>query len=804
MSKISSLYVTQNETNGYQTVTDPANTPPTMLIAGSQNVLIDQQKKVKSRAGYTLFGAPNAALTPVKYQAPTWNSSNGDELPMRPYNDVLEVYLGTVDGVKVDAYTQVMNALNPDNPVRFGTWFDSDENEDVLLFVNGDENIYEWGGGVAIVDSVSNSSGILETIDGPNTATGPSSGGVDYAIGDILTISTGGANATIEVDAILYGGIKTVGVGSGGSSYVVNDVLAVSGGGGTARLKVTSVSGGVITGLSILAAGSGYFSGIYATTGGTGTGATVSITATGNTISAWHIVNAGTGYSTGSGNATTTTGSGTGATINITAVATGAITKKGTRTFGEARFYATRNMTLFCVRTGKSYTYTGGVGSLTLIGMGDTSALQAGDILLQAPVVQSSKPAPPTHKSRTNDTIFVFNNQLYLGSDTDNLAYISKNTSYYDFSYSTPRLTGEGGLMTLDKPVRAFGTVGKSIIVFAGRENMYAASFQKLSVPQNAANAIIAETLSVQKINAGVDQGAQSQEFVIPIGNELMYLSFEPALRIIKNPTDVWGIDPATYSNPIKPDFDGIDWTGGSLLWFKNAAYISAPKISRLYILEFMTDANGKNMRFWQAPQLLPVGALSIISDALYGHSNAVPETYALFDGGADRDYAGIATADRIPFKAVAFFAYSFEFFMPTRTKGYIGANRSLLKTFDRYYSEGEIEPGSTVKLNLYYDYGGATQVLNKSINGEDSGIVQEDMNLSSLGQGSFGTQPLGGSSVEPSNKLRYKVIFDIPQEDYYILGEEYSCEQVDQYFSILSRGPNATLSGRRDPNISR
>lgn len=801
-------FATINETDGYQTVTDPTNTPATMLIAGSQNVLIDQQKKVKSRAGYRRFGVGNAALTPVKYQAPTWNTSSDTEFPMRPYNTVLEAYLGTVDGVAINAYTQIFSGIPAAAQLRFAPWYDNTENEDVLLWVQGDQNIYEWSGGVAIVDSVSSNSGIVGAIVQPNSNTGGfnSSGGINYTVGDILTITGGGGTgATVMVDAVLPGPVATVSSGYGGTGYVVNDLLRIVGGSGNALVRVATLAGSAVASVTLVASGSNYVGNtIYNVSGGTGTGAQVEVlTIAGGGISQWHVITNGSGYSS-AGELATTGGTGTGATVGITSVATGSVTKKGTKSFSQNRFYGTRNMSFICVRTGVAYSYTIGVSTLTLAGIGDTSGLIAGDILIQNPVIRVNLPAPPAGGiTRTNDTIFVFDNQAFIASDNDNVVHISKGSSYYDFSYSAPRAKGEGGLMTLNNPVTGFGTVGNNIIVFCRRSDMFTVSFQEITIDQGSSTpALVSEQLSVKKINAGIDQSAQSQEVIIPIGNQLMYLSFEPALRIIKNPSDVAGIDPETYSNPIKPDFDGIDWTGASLLLFKNAAYLSARSTSRLYILEFIQNADGKTTRFWQAPQILPVGALSIIQDGLYGNSNAVPETYQLFTGGSDGDYDGIATADRLPFKAIALFAYGAEYFIPRKLRMF--SNRSSLKSFDQYYSEGEILAGTKINLSLLYDFGGSTQVIQKVIDGEDPGIVQEDVNLSSLGQSSFGTQPLGGSAVEPADKLRYRVVFDLPKEDYYQLAEQYETEQVDAYFGIVSRGPNAQLSSHIDTIISR
>lgn len=704
-------FTTIDQCTGYQTATDPTNTPATALVAGSQNVLIDQQRKVKSRAGYTLFGIANPALTPVKVQAPTWNSSSGVDFPMRPYSTVLEAYLGTVDGVDIDAYKQIMSGLSATAPLRFTTWYDSTEIQDVLLFVQGDANIYDWSGGVAIAASSTTSIGIIQTLNATPTA-----GGSGYLVGDILTITSGGGNATATV----------------------------------------------------------------LTLGGSGAVGTVSILAR------------GTGYSTGTGQGTSG-GTGTGATLNVTAVATGSITKAGSNTFGQNRFYTSRNLNVVNIRTGTVYPYTAGADGLTIIGTGASTDIVAGDILVQQVATQSNTPV----STNSNDTIACFNNQIYIGSDDNNVGYVSKNTSYYDFSYSSPRVTGEGGILTLDAPIKGFGAVGNNIVAFAGRSSMFAASFQQITV-----GSTLTETIAVKKLNTGVDQSAQSQEVIVPIGNELAYLSFEPALRIIKNPSDIEGIDPQTYSNPIKPDFDGIDWTEAAMLWYKNALHLSARAISRLYILEYTQDADGTTTRFWQPPQIMPLGALSIITDALYGHSNAVPETYKLFDGGADRDYEGIDPIDRVAFKARALFALSDQYFIPTKMR--VFANRSTLKNFDQYYSEGEISAGTKIALRLLYDFGGSTQIIQKIIDGEDIGIVQEDINLSSLGQSSFGTEPLGGSSVEPSNKLRYKVVFDVPKEDYYQIQEEYTTEAVDAYFAVIARGVNAQLSSRIDTIISR
>ena len=54
------------ETDGYVTLSDPTNTSPTLLVAGSKNVLIDANKKVSKRPGYSRLGAANTTLFNVQ------------------------------------------------------------------------------------------------------------------------------------------------------------------------------------------------------------------------------------------------------------------------------------------------------------------------------------------------------------------------------------------------------------------------------------------------------------------------------------------------------------------------------------------------------------------------------------------------------------------------------------------------------------------------------------------------------------------------------------------------------------------
>lgn len=602
-------YSTVTETLAYVTAEDSTNTDERNLVAGSRNVIIDQQRKVRTRNGNTRLGAANSAQTGCRGGF-NWNTSTGTTFMMRAYDDELEVYLGTVDGGALNAFYRVMNGLPTTGKVRFTTWYNNTEKLDLLIFVVGNANTYAWGGGVAVVNSV------------------------------------------------------------------------------------------------------------------------------------------------------------TGTTI----------TKDGTDTFAQARFFTNGGKTLVNVRTGTEYTYTGGENTTTLTGIASTSGIVAGDVLIQKVITNTNSPAT----SRNNHTVYTFENQLCVASDDDELVYISRNDSYTTFTYSSPRLPGEGALLTLDDSAKAFGELEEKLIVFAGKSSIYQLSTQELSV-----GTTLTETLKVAKYQTGEGQSAQSQEVVAQINNTIVYLSHEPAVREIVSPRELEGGGaPRTLSNPIKPDMEAETWTNAAAKWHKNAYWLSAPEYGHVYILEYREDANGTLRRFWQAPQTMYVSAWVTLDDVLYGHSSVVPETYCIMDPDAFSDVN--SNDDKTAIACVAKFAY--------RNFG----DRAQLKNFDEFFIEGEISPSTSIQHTLYYDFGGHTRAVETTIDGSDYNILEETLANVALGQQPLGSQPLGGSVSVPNGSAKYRAIIEIAKEDFFELQDVFETDDTDKYWAIIARGVNAQTSNRQ------
>lgn len=467
-----------------------------------------------------------------------------------------------------------------------------------------------------------------------------------------------------------------------------------------------------------------------------------------------------------------------GAVTTLKAASTSTLEKNGTDTWAESRFYTGGNKVV--IINGTEYTYTGGEDTTILTGVTPDPSGEAVDSLVtQKIVTQADKP----EADRINNTIYTYENQICLGSESDQLVYISKNTDYADFAYSTPRVPGEGVLLTLDGVTNGFATLSERLIVFAGSESIFQGNYVALTVGTTKT-----ETLEIKKYEVGVSQSALNQETIVPIGNSILYVTQEPALRELLSLAEVsGGRDPQTLSNPIKPDFDAADFTNACSTWYKNAFYLTAPNDGVMFILEYKEDADGRIRRYWQPPQTIPVRVLLNYNSLLYGHSSAIPETYELFVDGIFSDLN--SSDEKVSMNCVAKFAY----------RSY--SKKAQLKNFDEYFTEGEISASTTLDLNLYYDFGGYTRKTNLEIDGGNFDISEETLEASSLAQQPLGQNPLGGTINAPDGTLKFRSIHEIAKEDFFEMQAVYSTDDVDKYWAILSHGANAKISTRQPIN---
>jgi hypothetical protein len=142
----SAEYLELIEPQGYVANRDITLVGGRYLVPGSKNTLIKNREKVTGRKGYELFGAAKT-LDKGIVSNKDWQTSTGVERNLRSYFDTLEVYYD-------DAWRELEDGFS--NKVNFNCepWWDSSELIDVLLLVNGTDEIREWSGGISRVASV--------------------------------------------------------------------------------------------------------------------------------------------------------------------------------------------------------------------------------------------------------------------------------------------------------------------------------------------------------------------------------------------------------------------------------------------------------------------------------------------------------------------------------------------------------------------------------------------------------------------------------------------------------------------------
>lgn len=272
---------------GYIEREDITNTAPNQLIKPSQNVLSKDGLRVGIREGYEIYGATDTTETPIE-SATDWKSHRGYEHHLR----VSEVTDGSSTWELEAEYEDAFYPIKTDlarGKVRFSPVWDTTEQQDVMLFVDGTTSIHMWSGGLTTFASATSTtitkqgtdtwaeSGFLLTgtrqviIDGTTyTYTGgetttqltgvtpdPTSAG--HSAGEVIvqavrsTANTPVASATITASTIAFVDSDPDTLTDSGNGFVTagfqaGDVITVSGStSNDGTYKVATVAAGTIT-----------------------------------------------------------------------------------------------------------------------------------------------------------------------------------------------------------------------------------------------------------------------------------------------------------------------------------------------------------------------------------------------------------------------------------------------------------------------------------------------------------------------------------------------------------------------------
>lgn len=143
-----------SEFEGYVTVRDKTNVSEKVMVRGSKNVYKKDTGNISVRPGLKRRGTANSAASGV-ISSFEWNTSQGRTYVLRTQDDKLQVESDIADDSTLVWY-DLLDDLSSMRLV-FSPWWDEDQSRDKLLFVNGEDTIWYWPGGITKIGTPTSS-----------------------------------------------------------------------------------------------------------------------------------------------------------------------------------------------------------------------------------------------------------------------------------------------------------------------------------------------------------------------------------------------------------------------------------------------------------------------------------------------------------------------------------------------------------------------------------------------------------------------------------------------------------------------
>lgn len=481
----------------------------------------------------------------------------------------------------------------------------------------------------------------------------------------------------------------------------------------------------------------------------------------------------------------------TGSGVNYFEVTNASGTTESNKTIGTGFIY-TNFLNVLKIGS-KFYAYTGGVTTTTLTGVTpDPSAEVSASVAIQAVITKTLV------TDFLIDFVKVINNQAFLGSYTSRLCYVSSNSDFTNYTIPTPAIPGSPDLLTLDNSLRGITVREGNPHISAGVSDWYKISYENITV-----GTALTRKTNVEKLPTATLAGAYAHEFIDTVGDDIVYLSQDQQLRTLGTYRNIFTAKFPCLSQAVFDEFTEEDFTGGHLRAIGDFIYITAPNNGHDWMHQTRTnvDAVGNITaeRLWHAPQIRNISRFAVIDGVIYGHSNANPQIYQVWDTNQWHDDTpnqdGDGNYEQLGYVSVARMAY--------QSKG----RRQGLLTFDKAYWEGYLTSGTQLDAHVYYDYQGATNIQNPNINSIKSpAYVRQSFYDPSLGQASLGDNPLGEGLTQDTSAQeqlsKYKVITDLNPTDCFEYSLEIYSENADDRWELLCCAVNAMVSDSQVPFI--
>lgn len=687
---------------GYSAKREITNLDGRYLTPPSHDVFIDDSGKISIRPGYTLVGNARTGIGSYNYGIRSsfdWDTSSGYRDNLRQWGRNLEVLF---DGNWVNIKNDFVSTLH----LVYDKWWDNTMQQDVLVAVGGDTNIYEWSGGIANVANTSwNGSAGTITIEGYLTGTTFSFTPIDNT------------DPNNPIPAF----ISDSNSGFVAAGFTIGDVITVTGStSNDGTYMVTAVAAGQLT-LAIID----------------------------NLVT-----------------------EAAGATITITNGVGGSWERQ--RFYVNSQF-TTRNSGVTKIRfNGIDYTYTGGADTSTLTGVTpNPTAIPNGSQVTQTMfATQNASPIP----IQENDWCKILDNQLYIGSKSSQMIYLSHQDDYTDFSFSAIRLPYEGGAFPIDSYCTGFVVQEGDMYVGGGQDSIYQSQF-------TSSADLTTQSFKLTRLQTGPGQSWLSQGAISHIKNSVVMISHEPTMDIVGRLQQLSTPQEKPTSDIIKDDFISYNFEGVNQQYFQNYIYTALPAEGKTLLYDLQRQ-------LWQPPWTIPLSCFGITKVAgkqvLLGHSAYTNETYQLLTGTND---AGK------PISWDMTFAYS------------NGGVRDLYKVMDEYFVEAYISQNGFATMEIDYEFEGAQDVKTFRIDATNPNYVFIPTNqIGGFGEFPFGTEPFGANNPPPHGDraagiVKYRRNFLTAVEDTFEWQTSFYGSSMNQVFQIIAEGPNESESVNY-PNI--
>lgn len=470
---------------------------------------------------------------------------------------------------------------------------------------------------------------------------------------------------------------------------------------------------------------------------------------------------------------------GGGFTLAAAQIAGGATLTKSdaATTWSQDGFLTTSNKTFTIYGSATVYTYTGGENTTTLTGITPAlPAILATDIIIQTVNTEAVTPAA----GFSNDFIKTIGNQLHVGSYTSRLVYISKTTDFTDYVVPAPRVAGDPELLTLDNTGRGISVRQGKAHITAGLSDWYVISFVDISVGSTLTQQTVVEKQETAALSA-----ALAHEFIDTVGDDIVYLSQDQQLRNYGSFRNINTAKFPSLSQQVHTELAAEDFTGGHVKSIGDFIYLTSPVSGVTYYQQTRealdTTGNIIAERLWHPPQILNISRVALINGIEYGHSNANPQIYQIWNTGQYHDDS--PTDDPVPYDVSMRMAYRQH------------NRRGGLLNIGKVYVEGYILRNSDLNLRLYSDYldQNPQVIVLSSIDSPPQFFPEVD--ITSLGGSIVGVLPIGGGYTEETIFSKFRVIADTELINCFEYQVEIYTNTADSPFEIEALATNAQVA---------